>query len=261
MPKRKKNPQHEVRELILYAENTQELYNQYQSIVKNLKRKAKRGIYDPVLAAKLWKYWIDEAVKRYNKEILGGSYSLRQSVFTMVDRKQAAKEVEAQEREDILAQTNPKRRKKVARKKRRSAKQIAATKKMRAGLKRWKAGKKKRKTSTRKKRKTSTRRKVHRTKRKNPIRKKSGRAIGAASSRLWVIFACRGKVIKFLTFTLTDLRPIWTTHKGEASLTKTKERARKLATNAPKPGTGTWSVGAAPESATTAQIQAACSKA
>ena len=97
------NPEIEIRELILFSENLPAMHNQYVSIMKNLSRKKKRGVYDPVLAAKLWKYWIDEGVKQYNKEVLGGGYSLKQSVFTMQDRKQAAIEMEDQEQEGVFS--------------------------------------------------------------------------------------------------------------------------------------------------------------
>ena len=113
----KKNPDIEIRELILFSENSPSLHNQYVSIMKNLSRKKKRGIYDPVLAAKLWKYWIDEGVKQYNLEVLGGGRSLVQNVFTMEDRKQAAIEMEDQEQEGVfsmeyLKANNPCKRKK-----------------------------------------------------------------------------------------------------------------------------------------------------
>jgi hypothetical protein len=104
---RKKNPEIEIRELILYAENSEPLSNQFYSILKNLERKHKRGIYDPVLAAKLWKYWIDEAVKGYNAEVLGGGRSLVQNVFTIQDRKDAAIVVERQWRDDVIRGDNP----------------------------------------------------------------------------------------------------------------------------------------------------------
>lgn len=117
---RKKNPEAEIRELIMFAENSPSLHNQLVSIMLNLSRKHKRGVYDPVLAAKLWKYWIDEAVKQYNKEILGGGYSLKQSVFTMDDRREAAIEMEDQQRDEVQTLEyleNPSHRKKKRRKK------------------------------------------------------------------------------------------------------------------------------------------------
>jgi hypothetical protein len=59
------------RELDLYAENTSELYGQFQSIIANLKRKIKAGKYSPAAAPKLWMYWYDAAAKRYVKEFGG----------------------------------------------------------------------------------------------------------------------------------------------------------------------------------------------
>jgi DNA-nicking Smr family endonuclease len=55
-------------ELELFAENTGELYPQKQAILANIKRKLKRGKYDPAKAPKLWMYWVDNAAKRYQKE-------------------------------------------------------------------------------------------------------------------------------------------------------------------------------------------------
>jgi len=122
VPARKKNPEIEIHELILWAENSPRLSNQFISIMKNLSRKHKKGNYDSVLAAKLWKYWVDESVKDYNKEVLGGGYSLRQNVFTIQDRKDAAIELESQWRDDVrggeyLTLSNPSQRKKITRKK------------------------------------------------------------------------------------------------------------------------------------------------
>jgi len=57
-----------VRELTLFAENTYELYNQFNSIIDNIKRKMKRGVYDPARAPRLWQYWFDAARKRYQQE-------------------------------------------------------------------------------------------------------------------------------------------------------------------------------------------------
>lgn len=107
---RKKNPEIEIRELILFAENHEPLSNQFYSILKNLEKKAKKGTYDPVLATKLWKYWIDNAVKEYNFEFLTRKRSLVQNVFSVQDRKDAAVQVEAQWRDDVFRGDNPKRR-------------------------------------------------------------------------------------------------------------------------------------------------------
>ena len=64
--------EHAKTELDLYAENTSELYNQKKSILANLARKSKKGVYDPTKAAKLWGYWVESASKRYRKEFGGG---------------------------------------------------------------------------------------------------------------------------------------------------------------------------------------------
>jgi hypothetical protein len=61
-------------ELVLYADNSSELYNQKQSIIKNLLRKMKAGKYDAVKAIKLWQYWIDNAARGYKKEF-GGNFN------------------------------------------------------------------------------------------------------------------------------------------------------------------------------------------
>lgn len=59
------------RELDLYAENERALYNQFQSIIANVKRKMKAHKYQPGLAPKLWLYWYDAAAKMYCKEFGG----------------------------------------------------------------------------------------------------------------------------------------------------------------------------------------------
>jgi len=56
------------RELMLYAENESKLYNQLQSIIKNVIRRINNGTYDQKLAPKLWRYWADAANKAYMKE-------------------------------------------------------------------------------------------------------------------------------------------------------------------------------------------------
>ena len=57
-----------VRELDLYAENSRELYPQFKSIISNIMNRMAKGQYRPELAPKLWKYWYDEAARRYKKE-------------------------------------------------------------------------------------------------------------------------------------------------------------------------------------------------
>lgn len=63
---------HAADELDQYIENTGELYNQKKSILANLQRKAKKGIYDKTKAAKLWEYWVTRGAQQYRKEFGGG---------------------------------------------------------------------------------------------------------------------------------------------------------------------------------------------
>ena len=57
------------RELALSATNNADLYRrQTLPIIANLKRKIKRGIYDPGKALKLWGYLAESAAKDYAKQ-------------------------------------------------------------------------------------------------------------------------------------------------------------------------------------------------
>jgi hypothetical protein len=67
--------EHAARNLKLYIENTYELYNQKKSILANLKKRVDKGTYDPVLAAKLWLYWVDAGAKLYVKQMGDGVFN------------------------------------------------------------------------------------------------------------------------------------------------------------------------------------------
>lgn len=57
------------REIQLYADNDSKLYySRKLPIIKNLYRKWKKGNFDLTKAATLWKYYIEDAMQRYNKE-------------------------------------------------------------------------------------------------------------------------------------------------------------------------------------------------
>jgi hypothetical protein len=57
------------REIELYADNDSQLYFQMRKpILINLGKKYKKGTYDIDKAAKLWRYYIEAAMKKYNKE-------------------------------------------------------------------------------------------------------------------------------------------------------------------------------------------------
>lgn len=55
----------------LFAENNSQLYNsRYLPILKNLKKKLDKGTFDLEKSAILWKYYWEDADKRYQKEVL-----------------------------------------------------------------------------------------------------------------------------------------------------------------------------------------------
>ena len=57
-------------ELIFQGDNDADLYRQqFLPIIKNLMRKRAKGIYEPEKAVKLWRYWIDNVVKKHAKEL------------------------------------------------------------------------------------------------------------------------------------------------------------------------------------------------
>jgi len=85
-----------VRELVLYADNDANLYQQSAvPIMKNLTRKWRKGVYDSELAAKLWLYHATRAAKNYAQEF---GYA-----FSVQDRKAAAKEFEENWRAELEA--------------------------------------------------------------------------------------------------------------------------------------------------------------
>lgn len=91
----------EARELVLYAENDYQLYSQSAvPIMKNLTRKHKKGVYDPELAVKLWKYHADRAAKKYGKEH-GNDDGFK--IFSPADRREAAKYFEEYWTEELEA--------------------------------------------------------------------------------------------------------------------------------------------------------------
>lgn len=85
-------------ELYLYMENTSELYGQFKSIIANIKRKIKSGKYSPMLAPKLWMYWVDAGAKRYCKEF-GGNV---RTMFPKYKREWLATQLAADEYQKIL---------------------------------------------------------------------------------------------------------------------------------------------------------------
>ena len=62
--------EHAADELRLYLDNEADLYRRkMSSFIPNVRRKIEQGKYDPALAPKLWIYLVDDAAKKYVKEI------------------------------------------------------------------------------------------------------------------------------------------------------------------------------------------------
>ena len=68
--------EHAADELRLYLDNEADLYRRKtSSFIPNVRRKIEQGKYDPALAPKLWIYLVDDAAKKYVKE-MGGSFDV-----------------------------------------------------------------------------------------------------------------------------------------------------------------------------------------
>jgi len=83
---------HAAHELKLYIDNDGDLYRgQMTSILKNLVAKRARGIYDHVLAVKLFGYLTEEGAKKYAREF--GADQPWHKMFDAATRRQAAEEL------------------------------------------------------------------------------------------------------------------------------------------------------------------------
>lgn len=78
-------------ELELYIENDGSLYNQKKSIIANLEKKIRKGIYDEAKAAKLWLYWVDAGARKYVREF--GSGGTVDTIFNKPTRERVAREL------------------------------------------------------------------------------------------------------------------------------------------------------------------------
>lgn len=80
----------EVRELTLYITNDAQLYRQrIEPIIKNLKKKLAKGIYDKSKSIPMWKSLADQGAKKYDKE----HSSPGAKTFSVADRKAVAQEL------------------------------------------------------------------------------------------------------------------------------------------------------------------------
>jgi len=95
----------ESRELSIWIINDGNLYRQQTTpIIVYLKKKIKKGTYDPQKALILWKHLADSGAKSYVKEF-GGVWH---EMFSVADRKETAKELAEYYMEHL--QENPKRK-------------------------------------------------------------------------------------------------------------------------------------------------------
>ena len=133
--------------------------------------------------------------------------------------------------------SNPKGKRKVAKKKR-TAKQRAATRKLIAYNK----------ARAKKKRKTARKKNVHRRGAPHSVKKKS---------HLFVVFKCKGSLVSFMRMNGKG-KIDFTTDRGKALLFQTKKDAKFAAQGARI--LRNWSVGIAPADMTVPQIRADCAR-
>lgn len=132
----------------------------------------------------------------------------------------------------------------MARKKKRSAKQLANDRRLGRMAK----------ARAKKKRPSKRRKKV--AKRKNP-HKKTAQRKSVAKPHLWLVFKCKGRSVYFLV--LRSGKPGWSLTKGEAILFRSKESGKKTGrVVAKKRGMVGWNVGVAPYEMTAPQIANRC---
>lgn len=94
----------EVRELVLYTTNDGDLYRQQvQPILANLRKKIKKGTYQPELALKLWMYLADSGAKKYAQEHGSPGFPWHKMFPTSV-RRQVAKELQDSYEEELTMQ-------------------------------------------------------------------------------------------------------------------------------------------------------------
>jgi hypothetical protein len=126
MSKRRKNPSRggvdvpAAHELFLFAVNEADLYRQQITpIVLNLRKKIKKGVYDPALALKLWRYAADTAAKWYTFEFGDRTGTRKYSqkgygIFNVPTRLETAKQMQDHYDSEVFegSKTNPRKRRK-----------------------------------------------------------------------------------------------------------------------------------------------------
>lgn len=91
-------------DLVLYIDNTEKLYNQKKSIVKNVMRRLRNGTYDAAKAVKLWSYLVEAGAKMWVSELgdEDGDRSVKWNVlFPTAVREQAARDMSETAKQEI----------------------------------------------------------------------------------------------------------------------------------------------------------------
>jgi hypothetical protein len=89
---------HGANDLILFADNTGELYPEKQRIIELLKGTIARGVYNPALARSTWNRWLMKAQSRYKREF---GRDANRETMGVVARQDAANVIEEREHELI----------------------------------------------------------------------------------------------------------------------------------------------------------------
>lgn len=247
---RRKNPEQEARELELYANNLGpsstglelEVYRIREQFGAMVKRKPLiRGKVGPTTKKRLMnlcRHAAHRAARAYSENHGSGAYAWK-DIFTDADLEEVAHGLYDSWLEEYTYTGNPKMRKK-----RRTAKQIAATKKLVAFNKRRRKGNPtKKKTARRKKRRTPAqiratkklvalnrkkRGKKKATRRKTTARKRNPRRPVTSASRWYQIFKCKGNSVHFAAMS-TDGKLRWTLTRRDTVRFASKAEAAKIA--------------------------------
>ena len=90
-----------INELDLFIMNDEDLYRRrFMPIIKNIRRKMKRGIYDHKKVIKLWMYLVDDAARQYVQEFGTPDQDVK-DMFPKETRLQVAQVIADREKENI----------------------------------------------------------------------------------------------------------------------------------------------------------------
>ena len=91
--------EHALTELGLYIENEASLYPLKLQILKGLKRKMDKNLYDAEQAKRLWKFWIDQGAKKYAQEF--SNQGDERTIFSEETKRKLLDKMEVQYADEI----------------------------------------------------------------------------------------------------------------------------------------------------------------